>query len=60
MKLLRLQCKARCKYDKALDFIAGLQENPYLVEIEEFTFKCDEAKPQEVDLTLVVSTFYKD
>jgi hypothetical protein len=60
VKLMKLQCKARCKFDQALTLLASLTENPYLVDIEEFTFKCDEAKPQQVDLTLVVSTFYEE
>ena len=41
-----------------LDFLARLNENPYLVGIEEFKIrKSDPKKPQDVDLDLTVSTF---
>jgi len=58
-KLLRLKCNANCRFTQALDLLAGLNENPYLVGIEEFRIKCDLKKPQEVELDLTVSTFVK-
>jgi len=57
--LLRLKCSATCGFTQVLDLLANLKENPYLVGIEEVRIKCDPKKPQEVDLDLVVSTFYK-
>ena len=35
-KLLRLKCSAKCSFGQALDLLARLNENPYLVGIEEF------------------------
>jgi hypothetical protein len=41
-----------------LDFLARLNENPYLVGIEELKIKkVDPKKPQDVELDLTVSTF---
>lgn len=58
-KLLRLKCNANCRFTQVLDLLAGLNENPYLVGIEEFRIKCDPKKPQEVELDMTVSTFVK-
>lgn len=55
-KLLLVQCSAKCKFTQVLDLLARLNENPYLVGIEEFKIKCDKSKPQEVQLDLTVST----
>ena len=55
--LLYVTCSAKCRFSQALDLLAGLNENPYLVGIEEFRIKVDPKKRQEVDLDLVVSTF---
>lgn len=58
-QLLRLKCSAKCRFAQVLDLLAGLNENPYLVGIEEFRIRCDPKKPQEVELDLTVSTFAK-
>ncbi len=62
-KVLKIQCKAKCKFDQLLDLLAGLRENPYLVGIEELKIECDTKQPpdkrQEVDVALTVSTFVK-
>jgi succinate dehydrogenase flavin-adding protein (antitoxin of CptAB toxin-antitoxin module) len=42
-----------------LDFLAQLNENPYLVGIEELKIKCDPKKRGEVELDLTVSSFAK-
>jgi len=56
--LLLVKCSAKCRFTQVLDFLARLNENPYLVGIEEFKIKkSDPKKPQEVDLDLTVSTF---
>jgi len=55
-RLLNVQCTAKCKFTQALDLLARLNENPYLVGVEEFKIKCDKSKPQEVELNLTVST----
>jgi hypothetical protein len=58
-KLLLVKCSATCKFEQLLDFLANLNENPYLVGIEELKFKCDPKKKGEVELDFRVSTFAK-
>jgi len=58
-KLLRLKCSAKCKFGQALDLLANLKKNPYLVGIEEFKIECDQKKRQDVKLDITVSTFVK-
>ncbi|MHC4666438.1 MAG: hypothetical protein ACYS9T_10885 [Planctomycetota bacterium] len=59
-KLLRLQCRrGKCNFGQALDLLAGLKENPYLVGIEEFRIECNPEKRQEFRLDLTVSAFAK-
>ena len=58
-KSLHLVCKARCKFSQALDLLAKLNENPYLIGVEEFKIKVDPKKRAEVDLNLTVSTLTK-
>jgi hypothetical protein len=56
-KLLLVKCDATCKFVQVLDFLARLNENPYLVGIEELKIKCDPKKRGEVELNLTLSTF---
>ena len=58
-KLLLVKCNATCQFVQVLDFLARLNENPYLVGIEELKIKCDPKKQGEVTLDLTVSTFAK-
>jgi len=58
-RLLRLKCNAKCRFGQLLDFLARLNENSYLVGIEEMRVKCDPKNRQEVELDLTVSTFVK-
>lgn len=58
-KLLHLTCSAKCKFSQVLDLLTRLNENPYLVGIEEFKIKVDAKKRQEVQLNLTVSTFVR-
>lgn len=58
-KLLLVKCSAECRFTQVLDFLARLNENPYLVGIEELRIKCDPKKRGEVELDLTVSTFAK-
>jgi len=58
-RLLRLECKGQCEVNQAFDLLAGLNENPYLVGIEDIQMKCDPKNRQNVELTLIVSTFAK-
>jgi hypothetical protein len=58
-KLLRLKFTGKGKFGQALDLLANLKENPYLVGIEEMRIQCDPKKREEVELELTVSTFVK-
>lgn len=58
-ELLRLKCSAKCSFRQALDLLAKLSENPYLVGIEELKIECDQKKRQDVKLDLTISTFVK-
>lgn len=58
-KLLRVKCSGKCRFAQILDLLAGLNENPYLVGIEEMRIKCDTKNRQEIELDLTVSTFAK-
>jgi len=65
-RVLKVKCKAKCKLDQLLDFLAGLKENPYFVGMEELQIRCDTKEPPEkrkdkdVEVDLVVSTFVRD
>jgi hypothetical protein len=65
-RVLKVKCKAKCKFDQLLDFLAGLKENPYLVGVEELQIRCDTKEPPEkrrdktVEVDLVVSTLVRD
>jgi hypothetical protein len=58
-RLLRLKSVGKGKFGQALDLLANLKENPYLVGIEEMRIQCDPKKREEVELELTVSTFVK-
>jgi hypothetical protein len=59
-KLLRLQCRhGKGKFGQVLDLLANLNENPYLVGIEELRIRCNVKNRQEIELDLTVSTFAK-
>lgn len=58
-KLLCMKCTATCRFSQVLDLLANLKENPYLVGVEEMRLKCDQKKPDQVEMTLTVSTFAK-
>lgn len=58
-ELLRMKCSATCRLTQALDFLADLKDNPYLVGIEELRIRMDKKKPQEIEMDLTVSTFVK-
>jgi hypothetical protein len=58
-KLLLVKCSATCRFSQVLDFLAQLNENPYLVGIEEFKIKVDPKKRENVQLDFTVSTFAK-
>ena len=58
-KSLHLVCTAKCKFSQVLDLLSKLNENPYLVGIEEFRLKIDPKKRSEVQLNMTVSTFTK-
>ncbi len=59
LRLLKMHCKGRCKFTQAMDLLANLNSNPYLVSVEEFTMTIDEKKPQEVEVELVLTTYVR-
>jgi len=59
LKLLRLRCQGKGKCDKILGLLASLEENPYLVGIDEFKIVCGEKKRDEMQLDLTVSTYVR-
>jgi hypothetical protein len=58
-KLLGLQTRGKCNFQQLLDLLTKVNENPYLVGIEEMRMECDEKNRQEFKLDLTVSTFVK-
>jgi hypothetical protein len=58
-RLLRLKCNAKCRFGQLLDLLTRLNENPYLVGIEELRVKCDPKNREEIELDLTVSTFIR-
>lgn len=58
-ELLLVKCNATCRFTQVLDFLARLNENPYLVGIEELKIKCNPKKRGEVELNFTASTFAK-
>jgi hypothetical protein len=65
-RVLKIKCKAKCKFPQLLDFLANLKENPYYVGVEELRIQCDAKEPPEkrrdkdVEVDLTVSTFVKE
>ena len=59
VRLLRLQCASHCKLSQVLDLLAHLNENPYLVSVEDFKITIDEKKREEVELDMKVSTYVR-
>jgi hypothetical protein len=57
--VLRLKCNAKCKFGQLLDFLAKLNENPYLVGVEELRIRCDAKNREDMEMDLTVSTFIK-
>lgn len=58
-ELLRMKCNAQCSFGQALQLLANLKDNPYLVGIEEMRIKKDTRNQQQFDLDLTVSTLVK-
>ena len=58
-RLLRVKSSGKCNFEQVLRLLASLNENPYLVGIEEFEIKCQPEKRREFELNLTVSTFVK-
>ncbi len=56
-RVLRLKSNAKCKFGQVLDLLAKLNENPYLVGVEEIRVRCDAKNREDVEFDLTVSTF---
>lgn len=55
--VLQLECQGSGKLDQVLNLLAGLNENPYLLALEQFDLKCGpEKKRQEMTVSFTVST----
>ena len=61
--VLKIKCKGKGKLEQLLNFLAGLNENPYLTGVEELRIQCDAKetpeKRKDVEFDLTVSTFVK-
>jgi len=55
----RLECSAKCGLSQLLDFLARLNENPYLLAVEEMRIRTDKKKPQDVEVDLIFSTLVR-
>ncbi len=56
---LRLKFAGSCQYEQLLKFLARLNENPYLVSIEEFSVKSDAQKPGQLNIDMTLETFVR-
>ena len=55
--VLQLTCQGTAKFDQVLTLLAGLNENPYLLGVEQLDLQCGpENKRQELTLTLTAAT----
>ena len=54
--LLPVKCKGECNFGQLLDFLANLNENPYLAAIEELRFSCDPQKRDKFEIDMTVTT----
>ena len=59
LKILRLKCRATCRFGQAMDLLAALYENPYLFTVDEMRLVCGRRNREQMELTLVVSTLCK-
>lgn len=55
MKVLKVTCKTKCKFDQVLNLLANLNDNPYIIGIEQLRLQCDEKNRQDLEMTLTVS-----
>ncbi|MHC4387449.1 MAG: hypothetical protein ACYSX1_02460 [Planctomycetota bacterium] len=58
-RLMGLQTRGKCGFEQMLDLFTKLNENPYLVGMEEMRMECDPKNRREFKLDLTVSTFVK-
>ena len=55
--VLQLTCQGTAKFDQVLTLLAGLNENPYLLGVEQLDLQCGpENKRQELTLSLTLAT----
>ena len=59
LKVLKVTCKTKCKFDQVLNLLANLNGNPYIIGIEQLRLQCDEKNRKDLEMTLTVSTFVK-
>ena len=55
--VLPLECQGTANLDQVLNLLVGLNENPYLLALEQFDLQCGpEKKRQEMTVSFTVST----
>jgi len=57
--VLLIRCSGEGKFGGALDLLATMKANPYLLSVEELHIKCDEKDPQKVELEIAASSLVK-
>jgi len=58
-KTVRVECSAKCNLGQFLDFLARINENPYLLAVDEMRIRTDKKQPQDVEVDLTFSTLAK-
>ena len=58
-KVCPLHCEGKCNFNQVLDLLASLNENPYLLGIDELRLTTDPKDKKNMELKLVVSTLVK-
>ena len=56
---LSLAFAGKGTYQQLLKFFAAFHENPHGLSVEDFTLKRDDKNPEQLDMTMTVSTFIR-
>ena len=58
-KMLKLNCRgAKCNWGQLLDLLAGLDENLYLVSVEDIQIRCNQQNRNEIELVSLTLSSY--
>lgn len=58
-ELLRLKTSGKCNITQIFDLLAKLNENPYLMSVEELLIKSDPQNKQQAEFEITLSTSFK-